>query len=138
MRHKNPNIKTLFFTKGREYRVILQIDGKNIIMFQTSDDRYIDAIWLGSDLNSRSVFNWILLPVENPEWRRMEETGIDSGLIRNVIASLNYHVKTDLKDDIRLHAESIIEVSRHIWQINKRCDDELPPDPIPYSTETPQ
>ena len=114
MKPIDSNIKTLFFTNGNGYRVILQIDGESIIMFQTSDDRNIDAVWLAADSGSQSAIYLMLAPVENPGWRRMEETGIDSSLIRNIIAALNYHIETDLKDDTKHHAETIVEASRYI------------------------
>lgn len=135
---KNKNT-IVFLTNGTEDRVYYCAESVSTKMFDTSDDRNIERIWQWETISDRNEIIETRIIIDQltsksditSKWRLMDHTGVDKGLIRNIIAALNYNKYCNaLTEDCRNAIETIISSSRNIWQYNQ---DEPVPDPIPLA-----
>lgn len=119
-----------FFTDGSRSRVICTFCDKHTVMFQTSDDRYLEHYWNWSNYDDRNEILSTKDSYEKSKWRQLSNDGPDKCIIRNLISALNYNKRySEIDETIRLEIDSIIANSRSMWEFS---NDEIPPDPIPF------
>lgn len=126
-----------FYSNGLKQRVKFQSDNFPTLMFQTSDDRYMEKYWSWDSEEERHEINItkdkseMLLP-DDSFWRLLAPQGCDKLLIRNCISALNFNKQSyTLTNDVKSQITELIETSRPIWQNNEY-------EPIPTPTPTPK
>ncbi len=123
-----------FFTDGSRSRVICTFCDKHTVMFQTSDDRYLEKYWNWSNCCDRKEILSTKLPYEKSMWRQVSKDKSEKFIIRNLISALNYNNEnSNIEESIRKDIDSLIDNSRSIWEYS---NDEIIPSPIPYPQDT--